>query len=201
MSEQLKESLSAVMDDEADAFELRRVLDEASGDEMLRAHWHRLHLMRDIMRGESAVYLPGLRREVFDALNETQAQQDAEAEGLHLVADAPQPRRTSWLGRLTGTAVAAGVAVLIVLNSDLFSQEQDVVFTANAQLPAVEALAPAMYSQATAADRARMDGLVVRYYQARGMHVPGVGFVKMATFKKGQAAVVQPADRGENTAQ
>ena len=40
MSEQLRESLSAAMDDEADAFELRRMLDEAQGDEALREQWH-----------------------------------------------------------------------------------------------------------------------------------------------------------------
>ena len=35
MSEQLKEALSAAMDNETDAFELRRVLDEASGVEII----------------------------------------------------------------------------------------------------------------------------------------------------------------------
>ena len=35
---------------EADAFELRRVLDEAKGDAELREQWHRLHLIRDAVR-------------------------------------------------------------------------------------------------------------------------------------------------------
>jgi sigma-E factor negative regulatory protein RseA len=37
MNEQLRQSLSAVVDGEADAFELRRVLDELDRDPELRA--------------------------------------------------------------------------------------------------------------------------------------------------------------------
>ena len=42
--------MSAALDDEADAFELRRMLDETAGNDELREEWHRLNLMRDIMR-------------------------------------------------------------------------------------------------------------------------------------------------------
>ena len=52
MSEQLKESLSAVMDGEADEFEIRRVLNEAADDPELRGVWERYHLVRSVMRGE-----------------------------------------------------------------------------------------------------------------------------------------------------
>ena len=52
MSEQLKESLSAVMDGEADEFEIRRVLNETANDSELRGVWERYHLVRSVMRGE-----------------------------------------------------------------------------------------------------------------------------------------------------
>ena len=52
MSEKLKESLSAVMDGEADEFELRRVLDEVSKDAELASSWDRYHLIGSVMRGE-----------------------------------------------------------------------------------------------------------------------------------------------------
>ena len=52
MSEQLKESLSAVMDGEADEFEIRRVLDEATSDAELRGVWERYHLIGSVLRGE-----------------------------------------------------------------------------------------------------------------------------------------------------
>jgi hypothetical protein len=52
MSEQLKESLSAVMDGEADEFEIRRVLNEAADDSELRGVWERYHLVSSVIRGE-----------------------------------------------------------------------------------------------------------------------------------------------------
>ncbi|MFM7119618.1 MAG: sigma-E factor negative regulatory protein, partial [Gammaproteobacteria bacterium] len=52
MTEQLKQSLSAVIDGEADAFELRRVLDELDRDADLRATWSRYHLIGSVIRGE-----------------------------------------------------------------------------------------------------------------------------------------------------
>ena len=47
MSEKLKESLSAVIDGEADEFELRRVLDEMNRDEVLAASWERYQDLKD----------------------------------------------------------------------------------------------------------------------------------------------------------
>ncbi|MGA0839927.1 MAG: sigma-E factor negative regulatory protein [Pseudomonadales bacterium] len=52
MTEQLRQSLSAVVDSEADAFELRRVLDELERDPALRASWMRYHLIGSVIRGE-----------------------------------------------------------------------------------------------------------------------------------------------------
>jgi len=54
MNEQLRQSLSAVVDGEADAFELRRVLDELDRDPELRATWMRYHLIGSVIRGEHA---------------------------------------------------------------------------------------------------------------------------------------------------
>ena len=44
MSEKLKESLSAVIDGEADEFELRRVLDEIGRNDQLALCWERYHV-------------------------------------------------------------------------------------------------------------------------------------------------------------
>lgn len=52
MSETLRESLSTVIDGEADEFEIRRVLDEIERNENLRETWHRFHLIGSVMRGE-----------------------------------------------------------------------------------------------------------------------------------------------------
>ena len=120
MSEQLKESMSAVMDGEADAFELRRVLDEATGNEDLREQWHRMHLMRDVLRGELASTDDArtLRERVQIELA-APFDDAVQAEPLHEVAGGGgASSRPNWLGRMTGTAVAAGVAMLIVFSAD-----------------------------------------------------------------------------------
>ena len=46
------ESLSAVMDGEAQELELRRTLDAVAGDASLRARWQRHHLVRDALHGQ-----------------------------------------------------------------------------------------------------------------------------------------------------
>lgn len=52
--ETLHESLSAAADDEAEELELRRVLNAMRTDPELRAKWRRAHLVRGVIRGESA---------------------------------------------------------------------------------------------------------------------------------------------------
>jgi len=64
MTEQLRQSLSAVVDGEADAFELRRVLDELDRDPELRAAWDRYHLIGSVIRGERTVRSHSAAREL-----------------------------------------------------------------------------------------------------------------------------------------
>ena len=49
-SEREFETLSAVMDDEADELELRRVLDATSSDPALRARWRRQQMVRELLQ-------------------------------------------------------------------------------------------------------------------------------------------------------
>ena len=111
MSDKLKEFLSAAMDDEADEFELRRLLDEASEDESLHAVWRRYHLVRGVLqqgrsgsRADPAPSIESLWRRI-DAGEGLDEQQVATE-----VGSAP-----SWAGRIAGAAVAATVALAIVL--------------------------------------------------------------------------------------
>jgi len=55
MSERLRESVSALMDDEADDLELGRVLREAERDPTVREVWSRYHLISAAMRGQANV--------------------------------------------------------------------------------------------------------------------------------------------------
>ena len=107
--ETLHESLSAAADDEAEELELRRVLNAMRTDSELRARWRRAHLVRGVIRGESA-RLPRDERLPW--------QDEAEQDGAQ--ADAPPTpsnlRRhgARWLGALAGTGIAAGVALGVV---------------------------------------------------------------------------------------
>ena len=51
MNERINESLSALMDGEADELEVRRLLNQLEQDDELRATWHRYQLLGAVMRG------------------------------------------------------------------------------------------------------------------------------------------------------
>lgn len=54
MSEQLRESLSALMDDEANELEIERVLTRIESDAEMRATWIRYHRVRDALAGRDS---------------------------------------------------------------------------------------------------------------------------------------------------
>ncbi|MEM9623437.1 MAG: sigma-E factor negative regulatory protein [Pseudomonadota bacterium] len=207
MSEQLRESLSAAIDNEADAFELRRVLDEASSDSDLREEWHRMHLIRDMLQDEMQHYRPGLREAVWQGLLADDPDSDTEQQSprLALAAGTPRPR-SPWLGRLTGVAVAAIAAVLVLVNGGVLEDdagglnvagnESYIVGPENPVSGTSGELVPVMYQQATAADLHRQYGFMLRHIQHRGMNQNGLAsFAKMATFSPSG----QPVTRDEET--
>ena len=200
MSEQLRESLSAAMDGEADAFELRRVLDEAKHDDQLREEWHRLHLIRDFMRQEVHIFQPDLREAIWEELNQPLEDDEAEA-GLVLASAslAGKRGRSPWFGRLTGTGVALAVAILVMFNGGVFESPQNPVDYAGATQAGVNTdLIPVMYPQAKPVDRQRQNGLMLLHYQQQAMNRPGVtSFVKVATFRS--APKMTPALKSEQT--
>ncbi len=117
MSEQLKESLSAVMDGEADEFEIRRVLNEAANDPELRGVWERFHLVRSVMRGEgrnlAVANLSARFWTEVDAADATAS--DTSAEPVDVQPRAARGGWATWGRGVAGVAVAAGVAAAVVL--------------------------------------------------------------------------------------
>ncbi|EXF46190.1 anti-sigma factor MucA [Pseudomonas sp. BAY1663] len=103
--EALHESLSAVMDNEADELELRRVL--AGDNPELRTTWSRYQLARAAMHKE----LIEPRLDIAAAVSAALADEAAPA----------QPQRSGWkgLGRL---AVAASVTVAVLAGVRLYNQ-------------------------------------------------------------------------------
>ena len=192
MSEQLRESLSAAMDDEADAFELRRVLDEAKQNEGLREQWHRFHLIRDLLREDVKTYQPTLRDAIWEELNRPvdDAQHVAELVLAEEVVGG-QSKRSPWLGWLTGTAVAAGVAALVIFSGPVFDDDQaPPSYAGNEQSVPRPDLVPVMYQQATLLDQRRQNGFILHHHQQIAINQAGIAsFVKVAVFNSGESTV------------
>src|SRR5689334_18107609 len=106
--EALLESLSAVMDNEADEFETRRVIAEVSKDPELRATWSRYAMVSAVIRGEPM--LPNL--DIAKGVTTT-LERDEVATAPVAAPVAAQASRGRWssLGRV---AVAASVTFAVL---------------------------------------------------------------------------------------
>lgn len=117
MSERLRQSLSALMDDAADDLELGRILramDE--GDSELREAWSRYHLVGAVMRGQDSV--ASQRTLTLDEMLEREARHDpVGAAGIGSVNDtqpAAAPRSRPWRA-VASFAMAASVTAVAVV--------------------------------------------------------------------------------------
>ena len=111
----LKESLSALMDNEADELELRRLLKSAPGDAELEETWRRFNLVRSVLQHEelAAVSTDATQR-LFVAL------EAEEAYAPEKPAAVKNPGRTLWqgMGRMD-IAASVAMAAYVVLQSTL----------------------------------------------------------------------------------
>ena len=192
MSEKLKEAVSAAIDDEADEFELRRVLDEVHKDPDLKQAWERYHLVGSVLREEHRSADKTLRDRVWAELDMVAA--DAEVVVLN---DAPGSAPTSAgsrLNRLTGFAVAATVALAVALIgislTDRTTTSTPVVanvLTQPQSAPLVTtqpARVIAADSAVTDQDEARTAALMLAHAQNLGMNQSGLAaFTKMVTYQ------------------
>ncbi len=151
----LQQSLSALMDNEADELELHRVL-KASDEPELRAAWTRYQVARAAMHNEAAFSSIDLSAQIMDAI-------DAEPALAAPVADTEiiVPRKAgsmAWLGRV---AVAASVTLAVLGGVRFYNQDalpQDALVAQSEQrLPAT--------SQA-------QGSVVLASYNAQGQSAP-----------------------------
>lgn len=109
MSERIRESVSALIDNEANELELERVLSQ-SGQSELRATWTRYQVVRSAMRGEAVNAHQGMdisARVQAALLDETPA-------------DAAPPRWRTSLQPVASFAVAASVFAAVLVGSQLY---------------------------------------------------------------------------------
>jgi sigma-E factor negative regulatory protein RseA len=114
MSEQLRESLSALMDDEANELEIERVLTRFESDAEMRATWIRYHRARDALAGR-------------DSMLETR---DISAGVMAAISGAgPEAQRRGPFDRLlrpvASFAVAASVAATVIFGGQQLAQLSD----------------------------------------------------------------------------
>jgi sigma-E factor negative regulatory protein RseA len=116
MNDRNKESLSALMDGEADELEIRRVLNQLDKDDELRENWKNYHLMGSLMRDESFDSLD-LTRGINQVLDGELAPNGAVDINAPRLADASQVKRSgrAWYKPLTSVAVAASVTLAVLL--------------------------------------------------------------------------------------
>lgn len=102
-AERLGESLSALMDGEADDLALRRLVQESATDAALAEKWGRYHLARDLIHSRGSRLSSGFSRRVAAAIDAETVSQPVSVTGNKLL----QP--------LVKFAVAATVAVVSVI--------------------------------------------------------------------------------------
>lgn len=125
MSERNKESLSALMDGEADELEVRRILNQLDKDDELYDSWKNYHLMGSVMRDE---YFD--RIDLTQGINQTLDGVDAENYGDNQNSNvvgmteeivpgvqdkASKKAVPSWYNPLTSVAVAATVTLAVLV--------------------------------------------------------------------------------------
>lgn len=117
MSEKMNESLSALMDGEADELELRRTLNEISEKEELRSRWERYHLISAVMKREPQVDHSRIKAGIWAELD---LADDSYSDDILVSSNSTQESGVrSWGGTLGKITVAATVALAVVFSVDL----------------------------------------------------------------------------------
>ncbi|MDP2506806.1 sigma-E factor negative regulatory protein [Oceanobacter sp. 3_MG-2023] len=123
MNDRMNESISALVDGEADELEVRRALNQLEQDEELRERWSRYQLMGALMREEPATTVD-LSRGIMQAISgepmdEVPARQTAAHEPVPAVDVAETEHSHSWRKRsgwIASGAVAASVTLAVLMS-------------------------------------------------------------------------------------
>lgn len=159
--EALHESLSAVMDNEADELELRRVL-TADGDNEMRSTWSRYQIARAAMHKE----LIEPRLDIASAVTAALAEEPTIA--------VAKPQRFAW-GNIGRLAVAASVTVAVLAGVRLYNQS-DVAGPQVAQQAVQPTIAVPQTNQGPAVLAGYSEGMRAPEVRASGAEVSADGW-------------------------
>jgi sigma-E factor negative regulatory protein RseA len=131
MSDQLRESLSAALDDAADEFELRRVLDETSRNDSLRDTFGRFQLIKSTLRSEVSPltlrHRSELQRRVREALDVVVEMPREQPATLDDVLPPAAGHRWQQSAAVAGIAFLAVLGVYFGVGRDTDSPDADAV--------------------------------------------------------------------------
>lgn len=113
MKQQIRECMSALLDNEADELDLQRILNDLERDEGSADTWRRYHLASSAMRGELDSFSD------IDLSSRIQGQLAGQAGGGVEV----KPARSigSWVKPFASVAVAASVTAVILTSTQLYN--------------------------------------------------------------------------------
>lgn len=115
MSQQPKEMLSALMDNEGSDFELRRVLEQATDDKQMTERWRRYHIASSALKQESCT-TGDISAAVMAALDDEPAYQQAPVQETRR----DERGRAGFFKPLVSMAVAASVTAMVILGGQNF---------------------------------------------------------------------------------
>lgn len=152
-SEVLQESLSALMDNEADDLEVRRVLQAADQDPALRGTWERYQLARSVLHKEHWQGSVDLSAGIAAALRD-------EPE-LNMQQEAAAPVRSGLWRNMSRVAVAASVTMAVLVGVRMVNQ---------GDVPAQPSLAAdtSVVAPSFATSAARSGAVLAGYSQSAG---------------------------------
>lgn len=179
MSEQLRESLSAVMDGEANAFEVRRVLDEVRRDAELRKVWNRWQLVSAALHNDVVPAGPDRADRVWAGLSDASA------------ADSPVrqagPGHRWNARRLTAWAAVSAVALAMVAATYLatFGGDRAPVALPESAARPTDLDPPVALPGQLPSEARNVDVYLLHHMQQKAAKQPDVGvFAKLVTFER-----------------
>ncbi|WP_299194505.1 MucB/RseB C-terminal domain-containing protein [uncultured Amphritea sp.] len=131
MSEQPKEALSALMDNEVGDFELRSLLKQSADNKELSGQWRRYHVASSLLKNEQ-LGAGDISASIMNAIDAEPAFEVSSANA----AEKTGPSGKSFFKPLISMAVAASVTAIVILGGQNFTlNPQQSVDTGLAQAP------------------------------------------------------------------
>jgi sigma-E factor negative regulatory protein RseA len=145
MKERNKESLSALLDGEADELEVRRILNQLDNDDELRDKWKNYHLMGSLMRDEKFDHID-LTQGINQALDGVAGSSSNDSNVLEETTNVGAAK-PAWYKPLTSVAVAASVTLAVLLGVQSIGPNEGIGLASTDNQPSAELTASTLSTE------------------------------------------------------